>query len=422
MKLQRAIQRLQKLHPKKIDLSLERSINLLKKLGNPQTKLKNIITVCGTNGKYSIIKSLQSILNQAGYKCNVYLSPHLQNYTERYVFEDKEINKNDLAELLEEIERVNGSDNLTIFEALTCAYFKYCEQFRDNISIIEAGLFHQYDATNVFKKNLCSIISSINMDHLHWLKNKSIEGIIHEKTTKLLNSKIFINKQENKDILLKIKNALTNNKSEKYFYGDTFSYSHIKNNLIQYKDLKGNLVLPQPNILGEHQLGNISTAIISARTLFNVSNESIKKGIVNINLKGRLQEIKTGKLKKLAKDNYLFLDGGHNLNAANSLAMWAKNSNKEIHLIVGMMKDKEHLNFISAFKDIIKSLTLIDIPNQDGSITKEEFKSKIKNYFPKVKTAKSINQAIIGNAKKSNNSYFLIAGSLYLAGEVLNLN
>ena len=117
MKLQKVIQRLQKLHKKKIDLSLDRTFNLLKKLGNPQDKLKNVISVVGTNSKYSMIKSFQSILNQAGYKCNLYTSPHLQSYTERYVYDDKEIDENNLADLLEDIEKINGSDNLSEFEA-----------------------------------------------------------------------------------------------------------------------------------------------------------------------------------------------------------------------------------------------------------------------------------------------------------------
>ncbi len=234
MKLQKIISRLERLHPKKIDLSLDRTFNLLKKLGNPQDKLKNVITVCGTNGKFSCIKSLQAILNQAGYKCNLFLSPHLQSYSERFVYNDKEINKNNLAYLLEETEKVNGSKNLTIFEALTCSFLKYCEEYNDNISIIEAGLFHQFDATNVFKKNLCSIVTSINMDHLQWIKNKTVEGIIHEKTVKLLNSKIFVSRQENKEIASKIKDALKNNKSEKYFYGKHFNYLHAENNFIQY--------------------------------------------------------------------------------------------------------------------------------------------------------------------------------------------
>ena len=421
MKLQRILNRLEKKHPKKIDLSLDRTFNLLKKLGNPQDKLKNVITVCGTNGKFSCIKSLQRILNQAGYKCNLYLSPHLQSYTERFVYNNNEINEDSLIDLLNEVEKANGSAQITMFESLTCAYLKYCEQYSNNISIIETGLFHQFDSTNVFKKNLCSIISSINIDHLQWIKNKTIEGIIHEKTVKLLNSNIFVNKQEIKEISVKIKNALKNNQSNKYFYGEDFNYLHAENNFILYEDPKGSLILPSPNILGEHQLGNISTAIMVARILFNIKDNDIKKAVTNIELKGRLQEIKTGKLKKLARDNRLFFDGGHNKNAANSLAKWLESLNKDVHLILGMMKDKDHQEFVNSFKNKIKSLTLIDIPNQDGTISKEDFKSKIQGYISEIKLADSIEQSIILNSNSSA-QVILIAGSLYLAGEVLNLN
>ena len=421
MKLQKILNRLEKKHPKKIDLSLNRTFNLLKKLGNPQDKLKNVITVCGTNGKFSLIKSLQSILNQAGYKCNLYLSPHLQSYTERFIYNDKEISEANLVDLLIEVEKNNDSDQLTVFEALTCAYLKYCEQFSDNISIIEAGLFHQFDATNVFKKNLCSMIGSINVDHLKWLKNKTIEGIIHEKTVKLLNSNIFINKQENKNITKKIEHALKKNSSNKYFYGKDFNFVQAENNFLQYEDTYGSIILPQLNILGEHQLENVSTAIMTSRTLFNVKDDDIKKAITNIDLKGRLQEIKYGKLKKYAKNNRLIVDGGHNINAANSLVKWIKTLNEDVHLILGMMKDKDHEKYVNAFKGKIKSLTLIDIPNQDGAIAKEEFKLKIQNSIPEIKISQGIKESIILNSSSSN-QVILIAGSLYLVGEVLNLN
>ena len=106
MKLQTLINKLEKHHKRKIDLSLERTYNLLKKLGNPQDKLKNVVTVVGTNSKASMCYSLKSILNQAGYKCNMYTSPHLQSYTERFVFNDQEISEEDLVKLLNDVEKV----------------------------------------------------------------------------------------------------------------------------------------------------------------------------------------------------------------------------------------------------------------------------------------------------------------------------
>ncbi len=125
MKLQKLISKLQQKHPKKIDLTLNRTFDLLKKLGNPQDKLKNVISVVGTNSKYSICQSLKAILNQSGYKCNLYLSPHLQSYTERFVYNDTEINEEELINLLEDIEKIIGDNPCTLFEALTCAHLKY---------------------------------------------------------------------------------------------------------------------------------------------------------------------------------------------------------------------------------------------------------------------------------------------------------
>ena len=421
MKLQTLISKLQQKHPKKIDLTIERTTNLLKKLGNPQDKLKNVISVVGTNSKYSICQSLKSILMQEGYKCNLYLSPHLQSYKERFIYNNEEINDEALIDLLKYIEKILANDQATLFEILTCAYLKYSEEFKDNITLVEAGLFHQFDSTNVFKKNLASIIGTIGLDHLQWIKNKTIEGIIHEKTTSLLNSNIFINKQSDTKIMLTIKKSLKNNQSKQYFFGENFNILKAENLFIQYEDDKGSILLPHPNVLGDHQLENISTSIAVARKLFNVKDKNIKKAITNINLKGRLQEITSGKLKNLVGSNRLFCDGGHNINAAKAIVNWIKQQNQEVHLIVGMMKDKDHKGFIKCFKNNVKSITLIDIPNQKGSISKEELKEKLNGIYKHANLSNSIKESV-KLINKNEDSLCLIIGSLYLIGEVLNLN
>ena len=421
MKLQKLISKLEKRHKKKIDLTLDRTFNLLKKLGNPQDKLDNIVTVVGTNSKASMCQTLKSILNQAGYKCNLTLSPHLQSYTERFIYNDAQISNENLIELLTDVEKILGNDSATVFEILICAFLKYAEQFKDNINIIEAGLFHQYDATNVFKKNLASLIGYINYDHISWLDNKTIDGIIHEKTVKLLNSNIFVNKQENPNIAKKIEKALTNNKSNKYFFGKNFNILKAENGFIQYQDELGEMLLPEPNLLGDHQLGNISTAIAASRKLFNVKDKDIKKGITKIELRGRLEEITSGKLKNIVGQNRLIIEGGHNIGASMAIANWIKKQNQNVHLIVGMMKDKDHQGFVNCLKDIVKSITLIDIPNQEGSISKEEFKNKLNGINQKIYLANSIEESI-KSVSKNQNSLCLIVGSLYLAAEVLNIN
>ena len=421
MKLQKLISKLEKHHKKKLDLSLERTFNLLKKLGDPQSKLKNIVTVVGTNAKASMCYSLKSILNQAGYKCNLYTSPHLLSYTERYIFNDKEIDEENLIDLLEDTERILGDDNATLFEILTCAFIKHAENFKDNINIIEAGLFHQFDSTNVFKENLMTLIGVIHNDHFQWLENKSIEGVIHEKTTKLLNSNIFVNKQVNDKIRYKIERSLEKNTSNKYFFGKDFNITNSENGFIQYQDYLGEMVLPEPNILGNHQLYNISTTIAASRKIFNIKDNDIINGIQNISLKGRLEEIKSGKLKTIAGNNRLIVDGGHNISASLSIANWIKNQNQEVNLIVGMMKDKEHIEFIKSFRNIVNSITLIDIPNQDGAISKEDLESKLNDLNLNIKRSQSIESAI-KSLSKNENTITVCIGSLYLAGEILKLN
>ena len=421
MKLQNLISKLEKHHKKKIDLTLNRTFNLLKKLGNPQDKLKNVVNVVGTNAKASMSYSLKSILNQAGYKCNLYTSPHLQSLSERFIFNDNEIEDDELIQLLNDIEKVLGEDNASLFEILTCAFLKYAENYKDNINIIEAGLFFQFDSTNVFKNNILTLLGLIHTDHTQWLTNKTIDGIIHEKTCKLLNSNIFINRQLTDEIRIKIEKALINNSSNKYFFGKDFNIFKADNNLIHYKDEIGEILLPEPNLLGDHQLYNISTSIAASRKIFNVKDENIKKGITNIKLKGRLQEISSGKLKNLVGNNRLIIDGGHNESSGICISNWVKQQNQDVHLICGMLKDKEHKEFIKHFKNKVKSITLIDIPNQKGSIRNQEFKKKLNDLNLNVILSKSIEDSI-KSISRYNNSTCLCVGSLYLAGEVLNRN
>ena len=421
MKLQNLVSKLEKHHKKKIDLSLERTYSLLNSLGNPHEKLQNVINVVGTNSKASMAYSLKAILNEAGYKCNLYTSPHLQSYTERFIFNDKEISEDDLIKLLNDTEEALGDNEATVFEILTCAFYKYAENYKDNINIIESGLFFRMDPSSVFKENICTLLGVCHSDHYQWLENKSIDGVIYEKTSKLLNSNIFVNKQVNDEIREKIEKALEKNKSNKFYFGEDFNISRSENGFIQYQDELGELVLPEPNLLGEHQLYNISTAINASRKLFNVTDDAIKKGIQKIDLKGRLQEIKNGKLKNIAGNNRLVIDGGHNISAALSIAKWIKSQNEEVNIICGMLKDKDHLEFMKCFEGRISSATLIDIPNQENGINKEELKNKLSHLNIDFKLADSIEQSIKLNSSNKN-TITLIVGSLYLVGEILNLN
>ncbi len=422
MKLQRTLLRLQKLHPKQIDLSLERIKKLINKLGNPHNNL-NCIQVCGTNGKFSTISFLRSILREANYKCNIYTSPHVKRINERFIFNDKEIEDDDLVNLLEEVEKINDGDPITYFEILTAAFFYGCNKYKQNLTICEFGLFARYDAVNILNNNLANIVTSCGLDHLDWLpeNERNIEKIIFEKTSKLLNKNIIIAKQSSNEITNCIKKNLESNSAKKFFFNEHYSYSINENGFFYYQDYYGELKLPLPNILGEFQLENASTAISTLRALNNlkINDEHIKKGVTKVKSIARLQEIKNGKIKNLCKNNRIFCDGSHNPDGARVLNNFLDTLNCRKHIIIGMMSNKDHIKYISYFKNI-SSLTTIDIPNQINCIKGEELKEKLSNY-PNVKYKTSIQEAI-KSIDLLENDIVLVTGSLYLAGEVLNLN
>ena len=421
MKLQKILSRFLKLHPKEIDLSLDRIKVLCKKLGNPQDQIK-AISVVGTNGKHSTINALFSILKEAKIKSSVYTSPHIQKINERFIFNNKEFDDEELANLFEEVEKINDNQEITFFEILTACYFYEAAKFPDNINLIEAGLFHRFDATNILKSNLASIICSISKDHLDWLPKdqQTIEKIVFEKTSSLLNSNIIVSKQNSIDTTKYIKKTIDKNSSKKFYFNEDFSYSNGENGFFYYEDKFGGIKLPTPNILGQFQLENISTAIATIRLLdLNIKDDDIKNGIKKIKSIARLQEIKAGKLKKLIKNNQLIIDGSHNEDGARVLNEYLQTLNCNKHIILGMMNNKDHEKFISYFKDI-SSFTTIDIPGQTNSISGKKLKEKFKN-IQNVQYKKDITQAIKSISLKEND-LVVITGSLYLAGEMLNLN
>ena len=423
MKLQQILSSLQKLHPKEIDLSLDRIKKLCNKLGNPQDNLK-YISVVGTNGKYSTIQAIRAILNDANINCNVYTSPHIQKINERYEYNNEEISDNELSKLLLKVKEINNNDSITYFEILTAAYFYEANKYKDNINIIEAGLFHRFDATNIIKSNLASVVTAIGLDHLDWLpKNEqTIDKIIFEKTSSLLNSKIIISKQSSNEIIDKIKDSIKKNSSNQLIFGNDFNYSLNENGFFYYEDSYGGLKLPLPNLEGEFQLSNVATAIATVRNIdeINVSDENIKNGITKIKSIARFQEIKNGKLKDLVKKNKIYIDGSHNSLGASVLSKHLSSLKCNKHIILGMMNNKDHIDYMDYFKNKISSLTTVDIPNQPNAISGEELMKKLKN-SKNTKYKKSIKEAIKSIDLKDKD-IIIITGSLYLAGEVLNQN
>ena len=421
MKLQKILNRFQKLHKREIDLSLDRIKALCQKLGSPEDKMR-VISVVGTNAKFSTVAGMFSILKEANIKCNVYTSPHILKINERFVFNNEELSDDELAKLFEEVEEINGNQSATVFEILTASFLYKAAQYPDNICLVESGLFHRFDGTNVFKNNLASVVCAISRDHIDWLpeNDRTVERIVFEKTSSLLNSNIIVAKQRDKETMECIKKTISKNQSNKYFFNEDFSFTNEENGYWHYEDKFGGLKLQTPNVLGQFQLENISTAIATLRTLeLGISDNHIKKGITKIKSVARLQEIKSGKLKDLVKNNRIIVDGSHNEHGAQVLNEYLETLDCNKHIICSMMSNKDHEKFISYFKTI-SSLTVTEMTTQPNAIKGKDLLEKFKN-IPNVQYKESIKEAI-KSLSLNKNDVVVITGSLYLASEVLKLN
>ena len=428
-KIEKLISKFLLLHDRKIDLSLDRINRLNKDLKINFEKIKNkTISICGTNGKWSNAITIFSIFEAAGYKVDLFTSPHVQKYTERFVFESKEISEENLFSLLSEVGSINNNKPITVFELLTSAFFYYsASKSKSDIVIAENGLFNRYDSVSSIGHHLMKIISSIGLDHLDWLPEgkKTIDQIIIEKTSNIESSNIVVAEQSESKILEKIELNIKNNSAKKSIFSKNYTYEINKDGFL-YKDEFGSLQLPNPALPGIHQISNTACAVSAIRKLkkYNIKEEHIVNGIKSIkNMRGRLEVIKKGPLKAIAPSNTIICDIAHNPAAGLSTSKYLNtlDKSKNIYLICGMMKNKIHDKFLTNFKQV-KEIIAIDIPNNDNCIKKEDLKKIIEKTGIKSKTSISIQEAIKYIFEKDKQSIIAILGSIYLIGEVLNLN
>ena len=426
MKIKKILKRLLQLHPKSVDLSLDRIKRLLKDLNNPQKKITNVIQVVGTNGKHSFCSTLREIFEVAGYKVNMNISPSLRRFNERYYLSGKYISDDQLHDLLVEVEKINQGKNITFHEFICACFFLAASRNKSDVNILESGLFFRLDASNVLEKNITSVVMPIGIDHKDFLKEGTIDEIVYEKCSHLLGeSKIVISEQKN-DVLEKIKKNIASNSSEKIIFGENYSYKKNANSFI-YKDKLGEINLPTPNLLGDFQISNVTTAVAVAKNLdqFKITEPHIKKAITKIRSEGRLQSITKGQLRKyVSKNNQILIDGAHNPLAAFEIKQYLEtlDSRRKIIMILGMMANKEHKKFIQIFKDKIHSIITLDIPNQINFIEKVKLSRIAQSCGIPSKTENSIETAFKSIAKEDDSAIIFCTGSLYFVGEILNLN
>ncbi len=426
MKIQKILKRLLQLHPKSEPSTLNRIKRLLKDLNSPESKISNLIQVVGTNSKHSLIVSAREIFETAGYTCNINISPSLRKFNERYYFSGKYISDEELYDLLTEVEQANSNKSISFHEIITAAWILHASRKKAAVNIMEAGALFRLDSSNVFQKNMCSVVMPIGIDHLNFLKKGTIDEIVYEKCSHLLGrSKIFISEQKS-NVLEKIKKNIFNNSSKKFILGENYQYKKNNNGFI-YEDKLGKLNLPLPNLLGDFQLSTVSTAIAVTRNLdqFKITEPHIKKAITKIRSEARLQNITQGKLRKyVSKNNQIILDGAHNPLAASVIEKYLKNLNsgRKIIMLLGMMDNKEHKKFIQIFKNRVHSIIALDIPNQTNFIKKEKLSKIAQSCGIPSTTESSIGSALKNIAKENDKAIIFCTGSLYFAGEILNLN
>ena len=408
--------------------SLKNIKRLLKDLGSPEKKIdtNTICQVAGTNGKHSFCVTLREIFESSGYTCNLNISPSLRSYTERYYFSGKYISEKELCNLLLQVESANAGQNISFHEIITAAWILKSSQTKASINILEAGALFRLDSSNVFEKNLCSVVMPIGIDHLEFLKHGTIDEIVYEKCSHLLGGSKIIIAEQKKDVLEKIKKNIKKNSSKKIIFGENFEYKK-HNNGFTYFDELGSIDLPFPNLNGQFQISNICASIAAVRNLnqFKITEIHIKQAITKIRSEGRLQTITQGKLRKyVSKNNEILIDGAHNSLAASAVKKYLETFDKErkIIMLLGMMASKEHREFIQIFNNRIHSIIALDIPNQINFIEKEKLSKIAQSCGIPSKTENSIKSALKSIAKENNNAIIICTGSLYFAGEILNLN
>ena len=399
-----------------INFDLTRIKMVLFKLGNPEKKLRNVINVIGSDGKYSLLTSLKYFLEANNYRVSSYTSPSLRTIRERFWMGNNFLSYKNISKTLKLIEKQNIK--LTVFEVLTVIFIINAAEENNDYNLIEAGALFAKDSTNIFSFPLMQVIVNINKQHLNFVKKKTIDEIIKQKVAFLSNfSRIYIGKQSSKN-LKTIKYYLRGNTSE-INYPNKWNVK-IKSKRLIYSDKINKINLDKSNINTFGLKNNLALAIKIALDL-GISKEIIIKTIPKIKLQARAEYITQGKLiKKIHKNEKILIDGCHSFVSGKNLANFLRGINVKKIGIWSMSKNKNPEEFIKNFKNIFDKLFII--PLIDGSnIATSELYYAAKKYNFKAKVVKDINSAVEESSNKEK-KIICVFGSLYLCGDFLKIN
>ncbi len=419
--------RLRGLHPRRIDLSLGRIERLLARLGHPERRLAPVVHIAGTNGKGSMLAMLDAMLQAAGRRVQRYISPHLVQFNERFLFDGQPIAEPELADVLDQCERVNEGLPITEFEIITAAAFVAFARHPADVLLIETGLGGRLDATNVVERPRLTAIAPVALDHQDYLGQR-LEQIAFEKAGILKPGVASVIGPQPADALAVIEARAAELDVPLTVHGRDWQARRAGGRL-EVRIGERRLDLPLPVLPGCHQIDNAGLAVAAALALGDLEPGplAIAAGLRQAHWPARLQRLRRGPLAELLPAGWeLWLDGGHNPAAAQALAASLGGPDADprpLHLIVGMLTTKDEGGFLEPLGPLARSITTVPVPDEPASRDPHEAAELAAALGWLATAARDVESALgaIVEAERQP-ARVLICGSLYLAGHVLRSN
>jgi len=414
------LERMMRLHPKVMDLVLDRVWRLLGALDNPQGKLPPVIHIAGTNGKGSTQAMIRAGLEGAGKKVHAYTSPHLARFHERIRLAGELISEAALTEVLDECYVANGGEQITYFEITTCAALLAFSRVPADYTLLEVGLGGRLDATNVVPKPALTIITPVSIDHTQFLGD-TIEQIAAEKAG-IIKRGVPCVVGPQVDAAQDVIEAQAERLGAPLMaYGQHWHVWEERGRLI-YQDEKGLLDLPLPALPGAHQIQNAGAAIAALRCL-EMDEQAAEAAMEQVSWAARMQRLRTGPLVDLAGSAELWLDGGHNASAGEALGRYLSGlSDKPTYLICGMLNTKDVRGYMRPLSKYVEKLAAVSIPGEPNTLPSSETAEAARDVGIQAAEFETVGDALANIVAESPNARVLICGSLYLAGQILREN
>jgi dihydrofolate synthase/folylpolyglutamate synthase len=425
--------RLASLHPKRIDLTLDRMWRILASLDHPEKRIPPVIHVAGTNGKGSTVAFLRAILEAAGLRVHVYTSPHLVRFNERFrlgkVGGGVLVTDEDLRAALDHCERANGGEPITIFEIETAAMFHLFAEHPADVVLLEVGLGGRLDATNVIDTPLTSVITPIGMDHPEFLGD-TLTKVATEKAGIIKRGVPVISAEQTPEATAVIEATAKRNRAVLHAATQDW-HVNVERGRLVYQDDRGLLDLTAPRLFGRHQFDNAGLAIATLRAIdsLNIDPAAFEQGIARAEWPARMQRLATGALVNAAPpDAEIWLDGGHNADGgrvvADALGDLEERVSRPLVVVAGMMGNKDARGFLANFAGLTRHIIAVKIPGEDNAMPLDVLTDAARQLGMRVETAVSVESALQTIAKLAYEvaPRILITGSLYLAGHVLREN